>query len=414
MPERILNQIKYLCNKIAKVEWSGILFYSVEGSIQDPTNMIINLEDILPMHKGSSAYTEYSFTEEVIDYMEANPESENWKMGHIHSHNTMGVFFSGTDWSELEDNAPNHNFYVSLIVNNFMEFCAKVCFIAESQETKEFTFFAKNELGEKYVYGKKNYEVDDKKLIVYDCNIDSPVSDIAISPGFSKSVDTIIKKADVVVRVPGTVYGGNHAGFVSGGTPGVYYGRTWQARQQEEAAKAKQDAIKNLDKKSEEKAPTGWDFAVKDPRTFNSLALQIGYTDEDDKISEDINDFTMFIVNGGNPIDEFADLDDICTNYEQYFITGDALAVKVLEIYHASYDKWFDKREDKDKPEVFISILEEVITEIEAEIATSVDKDVIEMLEPVCDALKKLSFNTRIEMIREGMNSRTQSFNDDI
>ena len=43
-----------------------------------------------------------------------------WKVGHIHSHNVMRVFFSGTDMDELHDNAPSHNFYVSLIVNNLL------------------------------------------------------------------------------------------------------------------------------------------------------------------------------------------------------------------------------------------------------------------------------------------------------
>lgn len=54
--------------------------------------------------------------------MEGNEHLEECRIGHIHSHNTMGVFFSGTDWGELEDNAPNHNYYLSLIVNNFMDF----------------------------------------------------------------------------------------------------------------------------------------------------------------------------------------------------------------------------------------------------------------------------------------------------
>ena len=59
------------------------------------------------------------------------------------------VFFSGTDWSELEDNASNHNYYLSLIVNNFMDFCAKVCFIAEAKN-ETFNFEAKDEQGKRY------------------------------------------------------------------------------------------------------------------------------------------------------------------------------------------------------------------------------------------------------------------------
>lgn len=90
MPEKVFNQIQYLCQQIAKVEWSGILFYKTEGSIQDPETYKIILEDILPLHKGTSTYTEYTFDERVIEYMEENEHLEECKMGHIHSHNTMG------------------------------------------------------------------------------------------------------------------------------------------------------------------------------------------------------------------------------------------------------------------------------------------------------------------------------------
>lgn len=90
MSERILNQVQYLCQQIAKVEWSGVLFYSVTGSIKKPEDMVLTIEDILPMNKGNQTYTEYNLDERVIDYMMDNETMEKgWKMGHIHSHNTM-------------------------------------------------------------------------------------------------------------------------------------------------------------------------------------------------------------------------------------------------------------------------------------------------------------------------------------
>ena len=36
MPLSILNKIKYLCKTIPNVEWSGVLFYSLKGSIKKP------------------------------------------------------------------------------------------------------------------------------------------------------------------------------------------------------------------------------------------------------------------------------------------------------------------------------------------------------------------------------------------
>ena len=197
MPQKVYNQIQYLCQQIAKVEWSGILFYKTEGSIQNPETFKIILEDILPLHKGTSTYTEYTFDERVVEYMMENEHLEECRIGHIHSHNTMGVFFSGTDWSELEDNASNHNYYLSLIVNNFMDFCAKVCFIAEAKN-EIFNFEAKDEQGKRYTVSSGDYSVP-HRIIVYDCDIDSPKKNIEVNQTFTQKVKGIIEKAEKVI-----------------------------------------------------------------------------------------------------------------------------------------------------------------------------------------------------------------------
>ena len=33
-----MEKIHYLCSKISEVDWSGILLYSVKGSIKEPKN----------------------------------------------------------------------------------------------------------------------------------------------------------------------------------------------------------------------------------------------------------------------------------------------------------------------------------------------------------------------------------------
>jgi len=82
MPEKVLNQIKYLCKEIPRVEWSGVLYYNVEGSIKDPTNIIITLEEILPLHKGTVSYTEYEFGTAFVEHMMENEHLEKCKIGH--------------------------------------------------------------------------------------------------------------------------------------------------------------------------------------------------------------------------------------------------------------------------------------------------------------------------------------------
>lgn len=82
IPDDVLDKIEYLCQKIAKVEWSGLLFYQVEGSIKDSKNVKLVSKDILLMDKGSSAYTEYDWDEDIVEYRMNNPESMDWLVGH--------------------------------------------------------------------------------------------------------------------------------------------------------------------------------------------------------------------------------------------------------------------------------------------------------------------------------------------
>lgn len=82
MPTKVLNQIKFLCREIPKEEWSGILFYKVEGTIKDIKNVKFILEDILPLDKGSASFTQYSYDERYVDHIMKNPNLEDCKMGH--------------------------------------------------------------------------------------------------------------------------------------------------------------------------------------------------------------------------------------------------------------------------------------------------------------------------------------------
>src|SRR5690606_25480839 len=107
-----------------------------------------------PMDKGSSAFTEYDFDERFVEYLMEDEERITYKVGHVHSHHNMAVFFSGTDTQELLDNAGAHNFYLSLIVNNRKEMTAKVAFEAGGEmHDQEVPMFSLDENGEKYQVG---------------------------------------------------------------------------------------------------------------------------------------------------------------------------------------------------------------------------------------------------------------------
>jgi len=140
--DNFYKQAEYLCKEINTVEWSGIGIYKITGSI---TSLFDNKEevskeeffiealDIIPMDKGSSIHTDYKFGPEVQKYMKNLAEERKVKASeyytlrllHVHSHNSMNVFFSNTDNEELEDNVFNHNGYLSIITNNKKEYNAK-------------------------------------------------------------------------------------------------------------------------------------------------------------------------------------------------------------------------------------------------------------------------------------------------
>lgn len=354
MPQKVYNQIQYLCQQIAKVEWSGILFYKTEGSIQDPSSFKIILEDILPLHKGTSTYTEYTFDERVIDYMEmeGNEHLEECRIGHIHSHNTMGVFFSGTDWSELEDNAPNHNYYLSLIVNNFMDFCAKVCFIAEAKN-ETFNFEAKDEQGKRYTVSSGNYSVP-PRLIVYDCDIDSPKKNIEVNQTFTQKVRSIIEKAEKIMS--------NTTNNTSNSTL-VKPGENWS--------------------KTQENKDFNW--------LFKKKLEEITPSDLLNAYSED---WCIFALNTGNYTEGVDSLEKLYEMYKQEGVTGNMLAKKVGDTFTTSYQKYLAdfKEEEIKNPETFMEALTEAIFEINYYIfeATGSKEDVKQFYKPSLNMLKSI------------------------
>ena len=173
--------------------------------------MELHAEDIIPMDKGSQGATEYEynkksmfdtskFDDKHIDYVESmwdeHPEVLEWKVGHIHSHNNMSVFFSGVDMKELEDNAKSHNFYLSLVVNNKMETVAKVISYAEAKHIFEGSFKAKDENGDDYEVEKGTFNFHKTLTKIFDCEIIKDEKVIRVDARFQTYVDKIIKEAN--------------------------------------------------------------------------------------------------------------------------------------------------------------------------------------------------------------------------
>ena len=129
--KEVQAKIDYFCLKIHNVEWSGPLFYEEEGSIAD-NNLVIRVKDIFLMDIGTSGYTEYDESPDIISYR-IEKDLLGMRMGLIHSHNNMPTFFSGTDTATLQQEALNHDHFVSLIVNNTRTYSAAITMIVNSK-----------------------------------------------------------------------------------------------------------------------------------------------------------------------------------------------------------------------------------------------------------------------------------------
>jgi len=209
MPESFKDKVKYLCKSIPKEEWSGILLYEPIGTIADIENFHIVLRDIIPLDKGTQAFTSYNNFEELLKYFDEvidtqptlEEDYQNGKVliGHIHSHNTMDVFFSGTDSQELADNCENHFYYLSLIVNNFMDFCCKIAIYATVDFSADVPYTAKNELGNPYDLNTTTITYKKEKMLEYDCKVVTESEEIVVPETFMGRVKGIIQKAAEII-----------------------------------------------------------------------------------------------------------------------------------------------------------------------------------------------------------------------
>ena len=328
MPLEVLHQIQYLCKSISKVEWSGALFYTTEGSIEKPGTFKITLKTILPLDMGTQAYTEYNLDERFMDFIEEDFEERcTWKLGHIHSHNSMAVFFSGTDMAELNDNAPAHNFYLSLIVNNAMDFLAKVAFIGEAKkDIKQVPYTAKNVQGHDYIIEKQDFEVNNQKLFIFDCDIYSDLQELSVTEQFINQVAKIMEPKPVKTFP-------RHPQPHQGTTPG---NKGW-SRQDQKELKAWNNSFKKEEKKPIKRWFDDWDIP--------DVSKEIDDLAEYDLKAQSIYNFAKDLFNyaGEEQLDENEDLEDMLDLLAEYDLTPEEIAKAVINDYAKTFAKHFPK-----------------------------------------------------------------------
>lgn len=220
--QKLKNQIDWLHEKCGATEWSGELITSETNTINDLDNWTIKCEDIFLVDVGTSAYTSYEVDKggfksaDIIDLYDSYPGllDGTQKAQHIHTHHSMQSFFSGTDWSQLEDRGVLSNYFLMLIVNFKGEYVAKVAFKAEKSGKDAVELNFANNLDGRApltLAGQSAKEV----LVVMDCIIEFETPEKTVEDSFSARYDAVkaalaeeaAKRTYTPAYVPYTGYG---------------------------------------------------------------------------------------------------------------------------------------------------------------------------------------------------------------
>lgn len=183
--KKLKRQIDFLHKKQGGSEWSGELITREEGTINDLDAWKITAEEMFLADLGSPGFTGYEVDKggfksvDIVDMYEAYPGllDGTQKNHHIHSHHRMGCFFSGVDWSQLNDRSLVSNYFLMLIVNIAGDAIAKVAFKAK-KEVKSPTrlSFINNHDG----FTPLDLKQDENKeiLVVMSCKVEIEVEEV--------------------------------------------------------------------------------------------------------------------------------------------------------------------------------------------------------------------------------------------
>lgn len=186
------------------IEWSGVLFYTAEGSMETD-DLVLTCRDLYLMDIGVSTYTEFDMSPDVISYMAGKPELLDMNLGLFHSHNQMSCFFSGTDIQTLKEEGRDRNHFLSLIVNNAGTYEAaitrKVKSISTVTEVYEYKSF-----NDEVKTGEKVYEEQSEAIEYYMLDITKEGKQFSFRE-LDERLDEIKKKKDsekrnAVIKTP--------------------------------------------------------------------------------------------------------------------------------------------------------------------------------------------------------------------
>lgn len=197
MPVDLYGKLWMLHHLNKEVEFSGLLFYSVEGELHNPETFKVQLKDFYLMDIGTKAYTEFEFQNKMFNLYDEKPELLQYQYGLLHSHNSMQVFFSGTDTTNLLTEAVNFNQYLSVIINIEGDLCGKISSNGKIVNQSSTTGITKEY--HKDTHGKllltetpvsTTVDVEEDVVFVYNCSFE-------LQHDFATSIARIKKEKEV-------------------------------------------------------------------------------------------------------------------------------------------------------------------------------------------------------------------------
>lgn len=119
IPRKMGDKINYLLSRFPNKEWSGPAWYHIIEEWENGFPATVELVHFISTDLGSSAETEIdteSFTKKLPAIYKKNPKLKDCRLGLIHSHHTLGAFFSSTDEKTARENAISDGLFFSTVV----------------------------------------------------------------------------------------------------------------------------------------------------------------------------------------------------------------------------------------------------------------------------------------------------------
>jgi len=84
--KEVREKIEYICDKVPNIEWSGVLFYKINGDLTNIDQLVVTPIDLFPLDIGNAVTTEYEYDNEYIRYRSSHPEllEDGVFIGHVH------------------------------------------------------------------------------------------------------------------------------------------------------------------------------------------------------------------------------------------------------------------------------------------------------------------------------------------